>query len=412
MVSKTKNFYDTCALIEMQERAFDSPFLISDQTLIELESIKTNANKTEELRAKVRNLYRLLDSNSDTYTVIFSKDCEKILKEYSVEDTPDNRIIASAKFYERKNKEPIVFCTTDILCRLIAKDIFHLNVDWKPFETDLYVGYKRMELADEELCSLLDGSYSETFGCTFGCIENEYLIPVDHFGQEGDVYKLQNGCFKKVPNYSFKSKMFGAIKPYDLVQKCAFDSIESNEITVLFGRSGSGKTTIPLSYIMKGIENQKFQKCHIIHHFETLKGAKTLGFEKGEHLEKLLKTGALGNILSSKFGDLATIENMIQDGVLNIVPTANIRGVEFGPEDVVFFTEVQDVDTYTLKTVIQRCKSGCKQIYEGDILEQTDIRSTPGIFRMIEVFKGHSNFGCVKLKTSYRNELGELADKM
>ena len=34
--------------------------------------------------------------------------------------------------------------------------------------------------------------------------------------------------------------------------------------------------------------------------------------------------------------------------------------------------EILREELYTLKTIIQRCKSGCKQIYEGDIIEQKD----------------------------------------
>lgn len=164
---------------------------------------------------------------------------------------------------------------------------------------------------------------------------------------------------------------------------------------------------------MQNLESQKFNKCHIVYHYEPLKGAKTLGYEKGDHVEKLLKTGSLGNILSSKIGDIQTVESMIGSGVLNIIPTANIRGVEFGRDDVVFVTEAQNLNVYTLKTIIQRCKNGCKQIYEGDILEQSDINcSKLGIDRMIEVFKGHQKFGVVKLKNNYRSELCELADRM
>jgi predicted ribonuclease YlaK len=137
-----------------------------------------------------------------------------------------------------------------------------------------------------------------------------------------------------------------------------------------------------------------------------------LGYEKGDHITKLLYSASIGNILASKFGDITAIEYMIADGRLEIIPTANIRGVEF-QDSVVFVTEAQNLDTYTLKTIIQRCKSDCKQIYEGDIIEQKD-KSLPnvGMNRLIEVFKGHPSFGCVKLKNNYRSPISELADKM
>ncbi len=104
---------------------------------------------------------------------------------------------------------------------------------------------------------------------------------------------------------------------------------------------------------------------------------------------------------------------MINRGILDIIPTANIRGVEFEADSCVIVTEAQNLDVYTLKTIIQRCKEGCKQIYEGDIIEQKDTKiQDVGINRLIEVFKGNENFGCVKLKNNYRSKLSELADRL
>ena len=71
------------------------------------------------------------------------------------------------------------------------------------------------------------------------------------------------------------------------------------------------------------------------------------------------------------------------------------------------------MDIYTLKTVLQRCEQGCKQVYEGDILEQTDVNiSQSGMERMIDVFKDNDYFGCIKLKNSYRSTVTTIADKM
>lgn len=41
-------FYDTCALLNMGEAAFDEHFIISAQTLIELEDIKTSRKRTKQ----------------------------------------------------------------------------------------------------------------------------------------------------------------------------------------------------------------------------------------------------------------------------------------------------------------------------------------------------------------------------
>ena len=45
-----KIFYDTCALLTLQKEAFISDFIISNLTLVELESIKTSGLKDEEAK--------------------------------------------------------------------------------------------------------------------------------------------------------------------------------------------------------------------------------------------------------------------------------------------------------------------------------------------------------------------------
>ena len=410
-------FYDTCALLELQDKVFDQFFYISEITILEMNRIKEDKSKTDELRYKVRNMVRLLHENKDKYKLIcFHSEIQEHLKKvYFNYYFSDIGIIASASYCnlhkEYFGNDEIIFCTYDLLCEEIASNIFNLKTEWAKDnynKDNLYLGYKIEKISDEDYMDLINGNCKKDFGC----IKNEYFIPIDRFGNSKSVFKMKDNNFEEIKPISFKSKLMGNVKPLDLVQLCAFDSIEQNSITVLYGKSGSGKTTIPLSYIMKGIENQKFRKLHIIYHYEPLKGAKTLGYEKGDHIEKLLKTGSIGNILTSKFGDMSIVESMIQNGKLDIIPTANIRGVEFGSDDVVYCTESQNIDTYTLKTIIQRCKSGCKQIYEGDILEQTDISGISGMFKMIDIFKGHEEFGCIKLKNRYRDTLSDLADKL
>ena len=404
-----KRFLDTSYLIHHTEDSFSDFFIISSQTLIELDNIKHSITKGSDIKYKARVVYRMLNEHEDRYLVINTNNqILSIIDEYQIPKTPDAIIVATAKKLQCEGID-IVFYTEDILCRLLARDIFSLDVFIPDSNSpSLYLGYKTVDIQEDELAKF----YEDMTVNHFNCIENEYVI-INSDGVMVDCLKWADGAYHSLVIKPFKSRMLGAIKPLDVYQKFAFDSIHTNYITVLYGRAGSGKTTIPLSYIMQGLETQKFRKCHIVYHYEPLRGAKTLGFEKGDHVTKLLNTAAIGNILESKVGDISTVCNMLAAGTLNIIPTANIRGVEFGESDIVLVTEVQNIDTYTLKTIIQRCKSGCKQIYEGDILEQRDIdRSDIGISRMIDVFKGHKGFGCVKLKKNYRSELSELADKM
>lgn len=383
---------------------------MSSVSINELEEIKTNRNKTEEVRYSARKAVRFLNQYPEKYGVIvYDNLIRSKYLDTGLDESHDVQIIKCAA-YARDQKYEIEFVSDDILARIIARDYFELDaVGMKDDHQDLYKGYIVKSLSDDEMAYL----YSNLNKNQFDMIVNQYMIVKNGMDQIVDVLKWSEDGFQTVPQKSIKSNMFGTLKPLDEIQRCAIDSIINNDITVLYGRAGSGKTTIPLNYAMQMIEKGSFKKCHIVYSYEPLKGAKTLGYEKGDHITKLLYSGSIGNILASKFGDLQQVEYMIERNMLDIIPTANIRGVEFESDSIVITTEAQNLDVYTLKTIIQRCKDGCKQIYEGDVIEQKDTDlSDIGINRLIEVFKGHPKFGCLKLKNNYRGELTELADKM
>lgn len=374
----------------------------------ELENIKTSSRKDEETKYKARKLLHILDENDDKYKVVITtKDIISIIDNFGLENTPDNQICACACAYSTPD---ILFITNDISCKTIAKWIFGLDVSSIPtIQEDLYKGYRDITLSENDMAYF----YEHLNENIFNLLTNEYVIIRNTDNEVVDKLKWDGEMYQAIRNKPFKSNMFGTLKPLDDIQSFAMDSINTNDITVLYGKAGSGKTTLPLNYIMQEIEKGRYKKCYMVYSYEPLKGAKTLGYEKGDHVTKLIYSASIGNILASKFGDLQQVEYMLDRGMLDIIPTANIRGVEFESDSICMVTESQNLDVYTLKTIIQRCKSGCKQIYEGDIVEQKDTNiQNVGINRLIDVFKGHKSFGCVKLKNNYRSELSELADLM
>ena len=409
-------FYDTNALLELQDKIFEEKFVISQQSLIELEEIKTNRNKDEDIKCKARHIARQLWNNKESYEVVYiTKDLTDALNECAIPVTPDNIIIISAFSIKKKLDEiskdnGFVFVTDDINCALMAKNVFELEtrtVSESQSGQELYRGYKNIMLRFEDIEKLYNKEIFENI-CNLSI--NEYGIIYNDEGNVHDVVRWTENGYEFAYNKPFKSRQLGTIRALDPIQRAAFDSIVNNDITVFYGRAGSGKTTIPLYYAMQAIESGKRSKIYIIFSYETLKNQKTLGYVKGDIMEKKLNTSSIGGILASKFGDITEVQRLIQSGMLEIVATSDIRGVEYSTDSVVICTEAQNLDNYALRTLIQRCKQGTKLILEGDILEQHDTNRDIGLFKMIDVFKGHDCFGCVKLKNNYRSTIGELAD--
>ena len=427
-----KKFYDTNILLNHSELLEDlSDVVISTVTISELEDIKTSSHKDSETKFKARKAVRAIrDAVVNNQLLVKPVDnfILAIADKMDYEISNDIKIIASAYGYlneqYKQNKDfDLTFYTDDILCELTIvalleeMESLELNCPTLKHEMlsddtenrDIYKGYKVVQTTDEQLAEVYA---QDNCANIFDCIVNEYVIIKDNDDTVCDILKWTGENYVGLNTRPFKSRALGTIKPLDEVQRCVFDSIVTNDITVLFGRSGSGKTTIPLNFIMQSLEKQTYRKCVIVYDFETLRGAKQLGYTPGSLEEKMMTQGAVGNILSSKLGDVSAVERLIASDQLQIVPTANIRGMEIGADTICYVTEAQNLDPYTLKTIIQRCKEGSKIILEGDVLDQRDVDRECGIFRLIDVFKGHKSFGCVKLKNNYRSEIGELADKL
>ena len=402
-------FYDTNALLELMDDVLVEPFVISSVTLEELENIKTSKNKTEETRYKARKVVHLLDENRDKYeVVIYTDSTAERLNIYAIEVTNDSKICACAKEWQRNNhNDELLFVTNDICCRVIAEDIFCLKVERATStDMDIFKGYKEVFMSDEEMAYFFEHPYENIYSLKV----NEYLI-ISNI-QKQNVYKWNGQEYVLVSPTSFKSKNFGTIKPLDSIQICACDSIENNQITMLYGKAGSGKTLLPMAYASTMMDKEKYNNITFVYSYDTLKGAKDLGYEKGDHVTKLLNYGAIGGILSSKYGDMYEVERKMDKGELNIIPTAYIRGISL-QKSIVIVTEAQNLDVYTLKTIIQRCENDCKLIIEGDMIEQKDTNvSQIGMKRFAEVFGGNETTGIIKLKSNYRSKISELADSM
>ena len=369
--------------------------IISDIVLSELDNLKNNRDIVKSKRAKkaIWSIY----SNIDKLSFDISNDYRRLEL-----NNNDDRILSVAK------DNSAIIATNDICMYIKSKsmgiDCIKLN---KKIE---YKGYQSITIYEQQARFL----YSNLDENLYHNLINEYLIVNDlDTGITIDILKWTEDGYARIQEKSIKTSILGNIYAKDDIQKCAFDSIYSNDITILYGRSGSGKTTIPLFYAMNQIEKHKINKLYIVYSFTPLRNQETLGFEKGDHTEKVMNYAAIGNILSTNVGKESDVIDMISKGLIEIIPTANIRGVEFEEKSMVLCTEAQNLDTYTLKTIIQRCKKGCKQVYEGDILEQTDVDLFEnGMEMVINRLKNTPRFGCVKLNQNYRDDLGQLIDDL
>ena len=408
-----KKIFDTCALLKAYNNITDS-FLISSVTVEELENIKTSAHKDDKIKYQARKAIRFLEENSSMYEIIiYTTRHESIINNLYLPLTNDNKIIACAKEWIRQNNEDLLFVTSDICAEVIARDVFQLNTELYQEEPEsVYFGYKEVYPTEEELADL----YSDRTQNIFNALINEYVILYDDENKVMDTLCWTGTTYRNLHYHDFTSQFFGTVRPMkkDIYQQCLFDSFLHNEITLVGGRAGSGKTYLSFAYLFSILEQGIIDRIVVFCNPVVAKNAAKLGFYPGTPNEKLLSS-QVGAILYSKMGGSQPVEKLIEQDKLILIPAGDARGYEVPQNSGVYIMEAQNLDIILLQMILQRIGKNCVTIVDGDRFTQTDMavyEEHNGMKRMSEVFKGEDIFGQIDLKNIYRSKIANIAEKM
>lgn len=410
-------FLDTNALLNLQKEAFKEFFVISQKTLEEIENIKTSSRKDGEVKYQARAIARLLKEHKNKYTVVpVNTEIKQIINDLYLEESPDNIILASA-FYYNKNASPVIVCTDDLNCSFISSDIFKLptksvNEINLVKNIDEYKGYKDITLSDEEMSYF----YLHTKENIYDSLVNEYLIIRKSDGEVVDILCWTGNEYRKVCQKTIKSQMFGdKIRPKDVYQACAIDSILNNTMTALSGKAGSGKSLISLITMMSLIESGKYDRIVIMFNPTKARGASDMGFYSGDATEKAMQN-SIGSILTTKFGDKFAVDLLLQQDKIRLVSMADVRGMEVRDNEILYISECQNTSKELLKLCLSRASSECKIVIEGDYHSQVDSYlfdgDSNGMKRAINILKGEQEFGYVNLPNVWRSKIATLVDKL
>lgn len=408
-------FYDTCALLDLQEHAFTGPtFYISSITIAELEQIKTSGTRDEEIKWKARQVLRFLHKYKNNYEIIlYDKDIDNELNDFQLVPNNDNKIVVSA--YCCDKTEEILFITSDLCCKAVA-DSIELNSELilEDIE-DGYKGYKEIKLSDEELANF----YSITMQNSenhYNLLINEYLLIKDEKDHIIDKYKWNGRKYEAVNFYKAESKMFGKVTPKDEYQLLALDSLYNNQITMLRGSAGTGKSYLAFGYMFSLLEQGKIDKIIVFCNTVATKGSAKLGFYPGSRIEKLLDS-QIGNLLESKLGSRIEVERLVDDGKIVLLPMSDIRGYDTtGMNAAVYITEAQNLDIELMRLALQRIGDDSICILDGDDHTQVDMSmyagSNNGMKRVSKVFRNSEFYGETTLQKIRRSKIAELAQQL
>ena len=406
-------FFDTNALIELCDSDFSEGFYISSITLCELENIKTSQNKDEQTKYKTRQILHRLNENLNYQVVIFNEFIGKILDEERLPHTPDNEICACAAYLKELDKD-ITFVTGDLNCKIIAKDIFKLPVADIHTEKEHYTGFLEVALNDEGMAEF----YENLTINKFNLLTNQYLIIKNTNGEIVDKLKWDGTEYTNIKIPNAESSFFGNIKPYkgDIYQQLALNSFATNQLTMIKGAAGTGKSYLALGYLMSLVEKHKIEKIVVFCNPLATKNAAKLGYLPGSRYEKL-KEANIGIMLSSKLGSSYGLEQLVAQGKIELLPMSDIRGYDTtGMKTGIFITEAQNMDIALMKLALQRIGEDSICIIDGDCDAQIDLPAFEGnrngMKRLSEVFRGYDLYGEVELQNIYRSRIASIAQDM
>lgn len=398
-----KKFYDTCSI--MEDTGDLSDVMISSITIQELEHIKSSNTKSEDVRAKARQAVKNI-RKYQVETIIYNPEWDTDLLAMGLENNNDNKIILSCS---KSNCN--IFYTEDYLCELIANRIF--GFETKRVRDDITDEYKGFVIVDEYDNRLID-IYEDIEEKTnpFNLLVNQYIC-ITKNNEIVDLFKWNGDKYLKVTNGKIKSLMFGDLKAKDVYQKMVIDSINSNTLTCISGKAGSGKSLLSLACSMEMVEKGKYDRIVILFNPCAVRGATQLGYYQGSLIEKALQSN-IGNVLITKFGDRFAVENLIAQGKLKLVPMVDCRGMEIRDNEILYITEAENMTVDMMKICLSRASQYAKIIVEGDYkqIDNKIFMVDNGMSRLVDQLKGEDCFGYIQLQNVWRSKIATLMDRL
>ena len=389
-------FYDTNALLELQEEVLGEKFAISSVTLEELENIKTAKNKTEEIRYEARKIVHILDENRDKYeVVVYNKKIEQDIINLGLEINNDNKICACA---QHCHDNDIIFVTNDLCCRVIATDVFKLNVEKaKSNDYDMYKGYKLLFGNTAEINEhLYDKDYMNTFAT------NEYLLIYNSDTDEESEMRFDGKQFValKLPPSKY-------IKAKNALQRCALDMLNNPNITIcaVLGGYGSGKSYLAMQMALYAVREKGWQS-KILGVREPIGEGAEIGFLPGDMESKT--DGFFLPLVQQLNGGEFELEQLKRNGTLESTIPFYLKGQTF-PSTVILVDEAEDLSEKQIRLVGTRVGEDSKIIFDGDYKQAIGNNSkTNPLARMCNELKGNDKFACIYLDEDVRSSTSKL----
>lgn len=187
-------------------------------------------------------------------------------------------------------------------------------------------------------------------------------------------------------------------------QKLAKAQILENEVTVIRGNAGSGKTLLACQAALDCFFTHKVGKIIIAR--PAVDADEDIGFLPGSEKEKLepFLTPIMDNF-TQLYGDTKTkldkLEKHIELGDIEIAPIGKLRGRTF-LNAFVIIDEAQNLTVKQMEMVLTRLGHNSKMVITGD-LRQTDLKCESGLNKLVSLVGKINSLASVQLEQNHRS---------
>ena len=184
-------------------------------------------------------------------------------------------------------------------------------------------------------------------------------------------------------------------------QKEARELIINNQIVIVTGRAGSGKSLV---CALSALDFLNKKQCdHIFVTRATIEVGNSLGFLPGSLDEKFNPYLEAFQENLVKCADKVKIQSMVKDEKIIAYPVQFIRGKTI--DDILVVEEAQNLTKAEMLAILTRLGKTGKIIINGDNEQQDTKHSVTGLTYAIELSKKISEIKWIKLKENHRSDI-------
>jgi phosphate starvation-inducible PhoH-like protein len=190
-------------------------------------------------------------------------------------------------------------------------------------------------------------------------------------------------------------------------QKLAKQTIIENQVTIITGRAGSGKSLVGAVTALDFLNTKQIDKLLVAR--SAVEVGKSLGFLPGDLKDKFnpYMEALIENLY--KCMDRLKIDDFVKNGKIQALPIQFIRGKTI--DDVLIVEEAQNLTVKEMEAILTRLGNTGKIIINGDQSQRDINEGVTGLDFAIELSKSIEGIAHIKLKENHRSGLvGKILD--